>query len=170
VRHAHRGADVLMRGARSFALTLTGVAAFFWACKDYVTNPGGAQRQARQVRLDSAQFTIPDGDTLRLHATVLDQNDSAFAGLPPDVTFTWASTDTAVARVDSAGLVTGVGPGSAQVTGTVITALGRFGASAAGTVVQPLARLVAVSGGGQTDSIGATLPESLTVQALDSQG
>ncbi len=159
-----------MRGARSFALTLTGVALFFWACKDYVTNPGGAQRQARQVRLDSAQFTIPDGDTLRLHATVLDQNDSAFAGLPPDVTFAWASTDTAVVRVDSAGLVTGVGPGSAHVTGTVTTALGAFGASAAGTVVQPLARLVAVSGGGQTDSIGATLPESLTVQALDSQG
>ena len=145
-------------------------AALAWACKDFITNPAGAAREARQVRLDSAQFTIPDGDTLRLSATILDQNDSAFAALPAGVTFAWSSSDTTVARVDSGGLVTGVGAGRALITGTVTTALGAFGASAAGTVVQPLARLVALSGGGQADTIGATLAESLAVQALDSQG
>jgi len=158
-----------MRAVRALVAVGAG-AVLVWACKDYITNPGGAQRQARQVRLDSAQFTIPDGDTLRLTATVLDQNDSVFAALPAGVTFGWSSSDTAVARVDTTGLVTGVGPGRAAITGTVTTALGKFGASAAGTVVQPLARLVAVSGGGQADTIGATLAESLAVQALDSQG
>jgi len=158
-----------MRALRTLVAVGAG-AALIWACKDYITNPAGAERQARQVRLDSAQFTIPDGDTLRLTATILDQNDSAFTALPSGVTFAWSSSDTAVARVDSMGLVTGVGAGQTSITGTVVTPLGAFGASAAGTVVQPLARLVVVAGGGQSDTIGATLAESLAVQAQDTQG
>ena len=159
-----------MRVVRAVAAVTLG-GALVWACKDFVTNPSGASgRSARQLQLDSAQFVVLDGDTLRVKATVLDQNDSAFDTLPAGVSLTWSSSDRAVATVDSAGLVTGVGPGQAQITATVKTEAGSFGASAAATVIQPLVRLVALAGGGQQDTIGATLPESLTVQALDSAG
>ena len=58
--------------------------------------------------------TVLEGDTLRLAATATDANGQVVAG----VDFTWASGDTAVAVVDSTGLVTGVGAGEVQVMAT----------------------------------------------------
>ena len=159
-----------MRFSRAVAVVAL-AGALAWACKDFVTGPAGAGiRSARQLRLDSAQFVLMDGDTFRLKATVLDQNDSAFDTLPAGVTLGWSTSAPGIATVDSAGLVKGLAPGEANITATVTTGAGAFAASAAGTVVQPLARLVVASGGRQADTIGATLPESLVVQALDTAG
>jgi len=155
---------------RRVALVVTLGGTFVWACKDFVSPGGSAGRTARQLQLDSAQFLLVDGDTFRLKAQVLDQNDSVFDTLPGGVTLGWSSSAPAVASVSATGLVTGVGPGQAQITATVKTALGSFAASAAATVIQPLVRLVAVSGGSQQDTIGAVLRDSLVVQALDSAG
>ena len=52
------------------------------------------------------------GDTVRLVAEVLDGNDFVLAGAP----VAWSSSDVSVASVDSSGLVTAVGGGSATVT------------------------------------------------------
>ena len=54
------------------------------------------------------------GDTLRLAAEAVDANGHAVEG----VTVTWASGDTAVAVVDTSGLVRSVGNGEAVVTAT----------------------------------------------------
>ena len=58
--------------------------------------------------------TVVAGDTLRLAATATDANGQVVTG----VEFAWASGDTAVAEVDSTGLVTGIGAGQAEVTAT----------------------------------------------------
>ena len=71
------------------------------------------------VAPDTATFV--EGDTLRLAATATDANGH----LVTAVEFVWWSGDTAVAVVDTSGLVTGVGAGRVQVTATSAAVTGR---------------------------------------------
>jgi len=57
--------------------------------------------------------TIAPGDTMRLHAVLVDSS-----GAPRRVPVTWLSADRAIAAVDSAGLVTGRDAGVATITAT----------------------------------------------------
>ena len=71
-----------------------------------------AQRAARvDVSPASVEFSAL-GDSVQLTAAPFDANDSAVE----DATITWSSADDAVATVDSNGLVTAVGNGSASIT------------------------------------------------------
>ncbi len=81
--------------------------------------------------------TVVEGDTLRLAATATDANGQAVTG----VEIVWASGDTAVAVVDAAGLVTGVGDGQAEVTATTAGITG----GAQLTVVAPAPTAIAVT-------------------------
>ena len=70
-----------------------------------------------EITLDppSLYFEAPPlGDTARLTAAVI----NAEGDTVPDVAVTWTSTDTAIATVDSTGLVTSVDYGTTQVTAT----------------------------------------------------
>ena len=69
------------------------------------------------------------GATVQLTAEVRDQNAMVMAG----VTVTWSSTDTSLATVDQAGLVTAVAAGTAAVTASA----GPASASAGITVTAP---------------------------------
>ena len=69
------------------------------------------------------------GETVQLAAEVRDQNGRVMAG----VTVTWTSSDTSVATVDQAGLVTAVSPGTAAITASA----GPASASAGITVTAP---------------------------------
>lgn len=60
------------------------------------------------------------------------------AGAP--VTFTWASSDEAVATVDAAGIVTGISAGSAVITATALET--GLTAQCAVTVIEPIASLL----------------------------
>ncbi len=81
--------------------------------------------------------TLVAGDTLRLTAEAADANGHPVAGTE----FEWASSDTLVAVVDDAGLVTGFGAGEAEVTATAAGVTGR----AALTVMAPAPTTVAVT-------------------------
>ena len=67
-----------------------------------------------RVEVLPAAATINRGGTQQFTATAFDQNDQPVAG----VSFTWTSSDVGVATVDSNGLATGHGPGTATITAT----------------------------------------------------
>ena len=65
-----------------------------------------------EVAVTPAVDTVLTGQTVRLAASAVDANGHAVA----EATFTWASGDITVARVDDTGLATGVAPGTAAIT------------------------------------------------------
>ena len=66
------------------------------------------------ISVSAATNSMVHGDTLRFTAEGADANGHAMEGID----FTWASSDTSVATVDTAGLATGTGPGKAGITAT----------------------------------------------------
>ena len=77
---------------------------------------------ATAVTVTPAEDTlVAYGDTVRLAAEVVDANGHAVAGAE----FAWVSSDTAVAVVDSVGLVTAAGNGTATITAMIGDALGQ---------------------------------------------
>ena len=69
-------------------------------------------QQVSAITLTPTADTIARGDTLRVVAEVFDGNDHRIDG----AVFTWTTSDESVVRVDGAGLVTGVGEGTATIT------------------------------------------------------
>ena len=94
-------------------------------------------QEVSAVLVTPAADTLVAGDTLRLVAEAADANGHPVGGDGLE----WASSDTLVAVVNDAGLVTGVGAGEAEVTATAAGVTGR----AALTVVAPAATAVAVT-------------------------
>ena len=89
------------------------------------------------VAVAPATDTLLTGDTLRLAAAATDANGHAVA----DAEFTWVSSDTLVAVVDDAGLVTGLGAGEAEIAATAAAVSGR----AILAVVAPVPTTVSVT-------------------------
>ena len=73
-----------------------------------------AQVAASIVLSDTTLTFSALGDTTQLTVTVKDANDSTMVG----ATVTWATSDTTVATVSDAGLVTAISPGTANITAT----------------------------------------------------
>ena len=78
-------------------------------------------QEVSAVAVSPAADTLVAGDTLRLSAVAADANGHPVA----EAGLSWASSDTLVAVVDAAGLVTGVGEGEAEVTATAAGVAGR---------------------------------------------
>ena len=87
------------------------------------------------------------GDTVRLSAQAMDSNGHAVAG----TVFSWTSGDTLVAVVDSAGLVTAIGNGNAEITAAADAVAGAATLEVAqqpgAIVVSPSAHTLAAFGG-----------------------
>jgi hypothetical protein len=73
-----------------------------------------------RVEVSPQSATINRGQTQQFTATAFDQNNQPIAG----ATFTWNSSDTNVATINSSGLATGVGFGSVTITATTPDATG----------------------------------------------
>ena len=102
---------------RSRVLCLAAILCLIVNCGDEVpavlAPPPPPGLVATTVTLEPSSVTLDAlGDTIRLAATVLNQNGDAMAGVPIGYT----STDASVVRVDGFGLVTAIGNGSAVVT------------------------------------------------------
>jgi len=94
-------------------------------------------QQVGAVEIIPATGVVLPGTTLQLEAEAQDANGHAVAGSE----FVWASSDTAVAVVDSEGLVAGVSLGEVEVSATSSGVAGR----AQLEVVEPAPTTVAVS-------------------------
>ena len=122
-------------------------------------------QEVAAVTVTPSADTLVAGDTLRLAAGVHDANGHPVAGAE----IAWASGDTAVARVDSAGLVTGVSAGETTVTaasGSVAGEARLTVAAPAPTTLTIAPEFVSLSALGDTvrlsaevlDQIGRALP------------
>ncbi|MHC4822139.1 MAG: CARDB domain-containing protein, partial [Planctomycetota bacterium] len=101
------------------------------------------------------------GQVISLTASVLDQNGGVL-----NATKTWSSDDPSVATVTPGGAVTAVSNG---VT-TIRAASGNLSASASVTVQQVATLVAAVSGDGQTGTVGQALSQPLVVTSVDQGG
>ncbi len=150
------------------ALVLVAVGVLGLACAEYIAAPG--ERVPRGLLLDSLQYTVDEGQTLNLVATVLDQIGAPFDTLPKGVAITWSSADTTVARVDTAGVLSGIAAGATQVNAAASGAFGTFKVSAPVTVRPLVTSLTAVAGDSQSGTVGQLLPVRLTVRVLNRLG
>ena len=121
-----------------FLSAIVSVALWTYACGDGTTEPPAPDPlQPTAVTVSPATATVVEADTLRLTATAT----NAYGQVVSEVEFVWASGNTAVAVVDTSGLVTGVGAGEVQVTATVAGVTGR----AELTVAAPVPTTIAVT-------------------------
>ncbi|MCC6140509.1 MAG: Ig-like domain-containing protein [Nitrospira sp.] len=65
----------------------------------YVVNGQGS---GLRVEITPSTISLPEGQTVQLHATAFDQNNSPLLGIP----FAWSSSDPSIASVSQTGLVT----------------------------------------------------------------
>ena len=107
----------------------------------------------------AAATLVAFADTVRLVAEATDANGHAVVGAG----FSWTSSDTAVARVDDSGLVTGVDEGTATITATSGSASG----SASVTVAQSVGT-VAITPAADTLVVADTV--RLSAEATDANG
>ena len=119
-----------------------------------------AQRAARvDISPASVEFSSL-GDSVQLTAAPFDANDNAVE----DATVTWSSEDDAVATVDSSGLVTAAGNGTANITAQADAASG----AAAVTVSQVIVELDVVPPATTLFSLGDTI--RLVASGVDANG
>lgn len=100
------------------------------------------------VTLNTKSASVKKDGTITLIATVT----------PADAAITWSSSDTSVATVNNNGVVTGVAPGSAQITATTVD--GGYKASCTVTVTTPLQPLL-ISNFENTDDISGIIYPSV---------
>ena len=134
-----------------------------WACKG--TEPF--------VPIPTTVLVSPDtvllaaiGATRQFSAAVLDQRGDTIPASP----VAWATTDPAVATVDSTGLLTTVGVGGVQVRASAATSSTPVVGTADVAVTQLPAQVQRVSGDQQTDTVSQTLPAPVVVQVNDALG
>jgi uncharacterized protein YjdB len=113
------------------------------------------------VTISPASASVAVGATSALQATVKDQNGNAMTGQ----TVTWSTNNAAAATVNSSGVVTGVGAGSATITAT---SSGVSGTSAitvtAGPPPAPVVTTVTVAPASTSIVAGATTTLQATVK------
>jgi alpha-tubulin suppressor-like RCC1 family protein len=101
-------------------------------------------------------------ETLQIVASVQDQN-----GVPiGSAVISWSTSEGSVATVSSSGLVTSIGPGTANVSASSGSASG----TVLVTVIQEPATLSIVSGAEQDGHVGDPLPAPVVVSVSDSGG
>jgi uncharacterized protein YjdB len=110
------------------------------------------------VVLTPAQLLVEEGNSAQLSAQVLDDQGREL----PNSTVSYSSSNTSVATVSAAGVVTGVSPGTATITGS---SSGKTGSAQVTVTATPVAS-VSVTPGQPVIAVGATI--TLTAQALGS--
>ncbi|HEY1952357.1 MAG TPA: Ig-like domain-containing protein, partial [Gemmatimonadaceae bacterium] len=107
-------------------------------------------------------IVLPEGAQLELRARPVDSRGFPIAGQHA----VWHVEDTAVAALDSAGVVTARNAGRTSVVAKVDGVTGRTGIS----VVTPASAIALVAGSNQRTLAGKTLPQAVVVRATNRRG
>src|SRR6184192_1857029 len=112
------------------------------------------------VTVSPSPASVQLGSTVQLTATPKDANGNPLSGR----VVTWSSNNTAVARVNGSGLVTGVGAGTATITATI------EGQSGTSDVTVTLAPVASVTVTPSPASVAVGLTVQLTATPKDANG
>lgn len=147
-----------------------------WAARvgPMVVRPG-ATHQATDVRLgrgplpnlDVTGVGIGTFPTLLLLGDVADLTASMTPGNLPGTRLYWGALDPAVARIDAAGHVTSVGPGTARFTATAGLASDTINVTVADPVALVASLVVDATSQDQQAMAGAAVPQPIRVRAID---
>ena len=107
-------------------------------------------------------IVLPEGTQLELRARPMDARGFPIGGLQAS----WHIDDTAVAALDSTGVVTGRSAGRTMIVARVEGVAGRTGVS----VVTPASAIALVAGSNQRTLAGKTLPQAVVVRATNRRG
>jgi hypothetical protein len=116
---------------------------------------------AVQIQFDSS-FRVPEGERRPAEAVTLDARGHALAGWSVQ----WSSSDSSIARIDSAGSITGVTPGRTMLEARVQGISARIEIA----VVPVAASVAVVAGKGQRAQAGRALAQPVMVQVLSRGG
>jgi len=120
------------------------------------------------VTVSPVNPTINIGSTQQFTASALDQNLAPFIG----ATTTWSSDNTAVATVDTAGLVTALASGTSTITATAVSGTTTVTGSSMLTVINPTVNpiLTSVVISPMSPTVMATGTQQFTAIGLDQNG
>ena len=121
---------------------------------------GGGAPSLSSVTLDATSASVAVGATLTLNATPRDAQGNALSGH----TVTWTTSDSTIASVSSAGLVTGKKVGTATITAA------SEGKSAAATITVTAVPVASVTLNASTATVVAGQTVTLTAVTKDASG
>ena len=142
---------------RCLYLSSLGVLSLSMGCSSSGTKPS----TVATITVSPSSSSIAVGATQQFSASAKDSSGNTISG----VTFTWASSATNVATVNSSGLATGVSAGTSQITAS---ASGVTSSPDALTVTTPPVATITVSPSAPSIAVGAT--QQFTATAKDSNG
>ncbi|HZS70652.1 MAG TPA: Ig-like domain-containing protein [Candidatus Acidoferrum sp.] len=125
------------------------------------SSSGGSKSTISTITVSPASPSIAVGATQQFTATAKDSSGNTISG----VTFTWNSSSTSVATINSSGLATGVAQGTTQITAS---ASGVTSSPDTLTVTAPVVASITVSPSSPSIAVGAT--QQFTATAKDSGG
>lgn len=126
------------------------------------TTPKDETPTVTTVTVTGSTSDLTVGETVQLSANALDQKGATMSGQ----TFTWTSSNNAVATVSSTGLVTAVAAGAFDITAAVSGKSGKFTATAKAA---PFV-IALTAGDNQKGLTGKPLADSLTVTVTTAAG
>jgi hypothetical protein len=129
---------------------------------DGTTEPPPPDTQVARVEVTAAAASVPENQTVQLTARALSASGAVLAGK----TFTWQSSNPAIATVDANGVVKGLAEGSATIS-TAESATGTTGTVALGVVPAPV---VAVSVSAPLPRVKSGKQLQLAVTLTDATG
>ena len=158
------GSTVYFEGTQAFVARVGDTSTSSEPVAMSYVGPGASATSLTIYPIISTQpVTIAPLGSATFNTQALDQFQRIVTNLP----VTWRTVDPTIATVNAEGVVTATN----KVGSTTLIATGLNGISAQTTVdVQPATQLVTLRGENQSGIVGASLPVSMTVQALAANG
>jgi Bacterial Ig-like domain (group 2) len=153
----------ILRQGRSTLLTLFVLSCIFLASCGGSKSPNSVSGGVATIIVSPSSVSVAVNATQQFTATAKDASGNTVTG----VTFTWASSATNVATINSSGMATGIAPGTTQITAA---ASGVTAAADALQVTSPSGVVATITVSPSAPSVAVNATQQFTATAKDASG